>query len=92
MKIEMQIVELYHELQCEIQRVAKNAESPFGLVKEYAKTLPPDKREMLDAIRSFRNMWAHATPVHPAPKLPDNYCQEWIDFLKSEISKLKKSK
>jgi hypothetical protein len=92
MKIEMQIVELYHELQCEIQRVAKNAESPLGIVKEYAKTLPPDKREMLDAIRSFRNMWAHATPVHPAPKLPDNYCQEWIDFLKSEISKLKKSK
>ena len=92
MNIEKQIVDLYHELQYEIKRAHKNIKGTHTIVQEYAKTLSADKREMLDAIRSFRNMWAHATPVHPAPKLPDNYCQEWIDFLKSEISKLKKSK
>ncbi len=91
MKIEMQIVDLYHELQYEIQRVTKNSGIPRGIVREYANTLPADKRDMLDAIRDFRNRWAHATSVHPAPKLPDNY-KEWIELLKNEISKLKESK
>ena len=91
MKIEMQIVDLYHELQYEIKRVTKNAGNPWEIVRDYANTLPADKRDMLDAIRDFRNRWAHATPVHPSPKLPDNY-KEWIELLKNEISKLKECK
>jgi hypothetical protein len=87
----MQIVDLYHELQCEIKRVYKNIKGSHTIVQEYAKILPVDKRDMLDAIRDFRNRWAHATPVHPAPKLPDNY-QEWIELLKNEIAKLKEIK
>ena len=82
------IMELYYELQCEIKRTMPNIKGPFGIVSDYAKTLPTEKREMLLAIRDFRNHYAFDS--HP-PKCPDNY-QEWIDFLKSEISKLKKSK
>ena len=85
MKIEMQIVELYHELQCEIKRTMPNIKGPFSIVSDYAKTLPNEKRNMLYAIRDFRNHWAFDSN---RPKLPDNY-QEWIDLLKAEISYLK---
>lgn len=88
MNIENQIVDLYHELQYEIKRAHKNIKGTHTIVQEYAKTLSADKREMLDAIRDFRN---HAAFASKPPILPDNY-QEWIELLKSEISKLKKSK
>lgn len=88
MNIEKQIVDLYHELQYEIKRVYKNIKGPHTIVQEYAKILPVDKRDMLDAIRNFRN---HSAFDSKPPILPDNY-KEWIELLKNEISKLKESK
>jgi hypothetical protein len=76
------IEELYHIFKNGTERVNKNKTS--GSFNEYVKTLPADKRDMLCAIREFRN---HSTHSALQPQLPDNY-QEWIELLTNEISKL----
>ena len=86
-KIIEQIMNLHILLEIELRRISPNP-NPFSVIMDYAKTLPSDKQEMLSKIHCFRNQWAHATPTHPAPKLPENY-KEWIAFLENEIALLK---
>ena len=80
-----EIIDLYCELQREINRIMPDTKGTSGIVLDYAKTLSSEKREMLNAIRVFRNHWAFDSHL---PQCPDNY-REWIKFLKNEISSLK---
>ena len=80
-----QIMYLYVMLEKEI-RHTKNISKVGSVIPDYAKTLPDERKKMLDEIRNFRNQMAHASPQ---PQLPENH-QEWISFLENEIKNLKK--
>ena len=86
MEKRVQILDLYYDLQKEIQKLmGKKAVQSGSVITKYAKTLSKEKREILEAIRDFRNVCAFSSNE---PKLPSNH-QEWIDFLNNEITMLK---
>ena len=84
-KIIEQITEPYRLLEFELRRISTN---PSSIIMNYSKTLPEERRIMLDHIRSFRNQCAFSSTL---PELPENY-KEWIAFLKNEIALIKQKK
>ena len=84
-KIIEQIMELYRLLELELYRISPNPNSSSKIM-DYSKTLPEERRIVLDDIRNFRNQCAFSSKM---PELPENH-KEWIAFLENEIALLKK--